>query len=55
MICSSIPQLAWILVPMAALIAGSRVVLGLHYPSDVAAGGMLGALLATTTTTLIGA
>ncbi|MEJ0100464.1 MAG: phosphatase PAP2 family protein [Pseudomonadota bacterium] len=54
-ICSSIPQLAWILVPMAALIAGSRVVLGLHYPSDVAAGGALGAVLATTATALIGA
>ena len=52
-ICSSIPQLAWILVPMALLIAGSRVVLGLHYPTDVAAGGMIGAVLATITRALI--
>ena len=41
------PDLAWILVPFAALVAGSRVVLGLHYPSDVLAGAMLGGLLAT--------
>jgi len=28
--------------------AASRVVLGLHYPSDVAAGAIIGAALATT-------
>jgi len=53
-ICSGIPELAWILVPMALLIAGSRVVLGLHYPSDVVAGGIIGALVACLTTTLVG-
>jgi undecaprenyl-diphosphatase len=40
------PELAWILVPASALIALSRVVLGLHYPTDVMAGATLGALLA---------
>ena len=40
------PELAWILVPLASLIAASRVVLGLHYPSDVLAGGAIGAALA---------
>jgi undecaprenyl-diphosphatase len=40
------PGLAWLLVPMASLIAASRVVLGLHYPSDVLAGAVLGATLA---------
>jgi undecaprenyl-diphosphatase len=41
------PELMWVLVPLAGLIAASRVVLGLHYPSDVLAGGALGAALAT--------
>lgn len=39
------PQLAWVLVPLATLIAASRVVLGLHYPSDVIAGAAIGAAL----------
>jgi undecaprenyl-diphosphatase len=41
------PELAWVLIPIAGLIAASRVVLGLHYPSDVLAGGAIGAGLAT--------
>jgi undecaprenyl-diphosphatase len=40
------PELGWVLVPLAALIAASRVVLGLHYPTDVLAGAALGASLA---------
>ena len=40
------PELGWVLLPLAALIAGSRVVLGLHYPSDVLAGAAIGAALA---------
>jgi undecaprenyl-diphosphatase len=40
------PELAWGLIPLAGLIAASRVVLGLHYPSDVLAGGAIGAGLA---------
>jgi undecaprenyl-diphosphatase len=42
------PELMWVLLPLAALIAASRVVLGLHYPSDVLAGAALGAALAVT-------
>ncbi len=42
------PWLAWVLVPFAFCIALSRVLLGLHYPSDVLAaiaiGGVLGKL-----------
>jgi len=52
-ICSSIPVLAWALVPVTLLIAGSRMVLGLHYPTDVVAGGAIGALLALLATNLL--
>jgi undecaprenyl-diphosphatase len=33
-------------VPFTALVALSRVVLGLHYPSDVVAGASIGAAIA---------
>ncbi len=41
------PQLGWLLLPFTALVGLSRVVLGLHYPSDVAAAAGLGLLFAT--------
>ncbi len=44
--CAHFPELAWVLLPLTALIAGSRVVLGLHYPTDVVAGATIGAALA---------
>ena len=40
------PQLAFILMLFTIMVAMSRVVLGLHYPSDVLAGGAIGYLLA---------
>ncbi|MEE4378559.1 MAG: phosphatase PAP2 family protein [Candidatus Competibacteraceae bacterium] len=40
------PQLTWLVVPFTVLVALSRLVLGLHYPSDVLAGALLGACLA---------
>jgi undecaprenyl-diphosphatase len=46
LVVARFPELAWVLAPLSALIALSRIVLGLHYPSDVAAGALLGALLA---------
>jgi undecaprenyl-diphosphatase len=43
---ATFPELGWVLVPLAALIAASRVVLGLHYPSDVLVGAGIGASMA---------
>ena len=40
------PALAWLAVPFTVLVALSRMVLGLHYPSDVLAGALLGTGLA---------
>lgn len=40
------PPLAWLLVPFTASVAVSRVVLGLHYPSDVLAATVIGGALA---------
>lgn len=40
------PALAPVLVPFAMLIALSRVILGLHYPSDVVVGAIIGWSLA---------
>ena len=40
------PVLAWLLAPFTVSVAASRVVLGLHYPSDVLAAGAIGTALA---------
>ena len=43
---SYFPALAWLLIPFCASVAASRVVLGLHYPSDVLAATAIGSVLA---------
>ena len=50
---AAFPELSWVLVPLASLIAASRVVLGLHYPTDGLADAALGAGLATTGLTFV--
>ncbi|MEO7057302.1 MAG: phosphatase PAP2 family protein [Caldimonas sp.] len=40
------PMVGWLVWPITMVIAVSRVVLGLHYPSDVIVGGLIGAVTA---------
>jgi undecaprenyl-diphosphatase len=39
---TAFPELSFVLIPLALAIAASRVVLGLHYPTDVLVGALLG-------------
>ena len=41
--CAAFPELTPVLTPLALAIAASRVVLGLHYPTDVLVGALIGA------------
>jgi undecaprenyl-diphosphatase len=43
---SHYPELAWPMVPFTLLVATSRLVVRLHYPTDVLAGAAIGTLLA---------
>jgi len=47
------PMLAWPLIPFSASVAVSRVVLGLHYPSDVLAATAIGSALAAVSLWLV--
>ncbi|MBP1157365.1 MULTISPECIES: phosphatase PAP2 family protein [unclassified Paenibacillus] len=48
------PWLAAILIPLASLVGMSRIYLGLHYPSDVLAGSLIGTMTALTTVAFFG-
>jgi undecaprenyl-diphosphatase len=47
LLCTYYPGLAWVLWPFTALVAMCRVSLGLHYPSDVAVGMLMGWCMAS--------
>lgn len=47
MLSDYFPVVMALMLPFAISVAMSRVILGLHYPSDVLAGGAIGWLLAT--------
>lgn len=49
---SAEPALLVVCLPFAMLVAASRIILGLHYPSDVLVGASIGALLAATSLSL---
>lgn len=55
MLAHYFPALLVVVVPFALSVALSRVVLGLHYPTDVLAGAALGAGLARASLALAGA
>jgi len=48
-VCGHLSGIAWLLVPFTLLVALSRPVLGLHYPSDVLAGAAIGFMIAAST------
>lgn len=47
------PGLAWVLIPFTASVGASRVVLGLHYPSDVLAATGMGVVVASASLWLV--
>lgn len=53
LILSAVPALSPLLLPFVGMIALSRIILGLHYPSDVAVGAIIGLVIAKLTQTLL--
>lgn len=54
-IIAHFPTFAMVLAPLTLLIAASRIILGLHYPTDVALGAVIGAVLATAVPSMLSA
>lgn len=55
MLFVAMPVAAWYVLPFTLSVAASRVVLGLHYPSDVAAGAVIGAGMGWVSVLMFGA
>lgn len=51
--CAYYPALGWLLLPFTLSVAASRVVLGVHYPSDVVAATAIGGTLGGVTLWLL--
>ncbi len=47
------PMFAMLLIPISILIAISRIVLGLHYPTDVIMGALIGTIISLSTIQII--
>ena len=53
MLAHYFPHIALIMLPLCMSVAASRVILGLHYPSDVLVGALIGWLLARSSLSVI--
>lgn len=51
-VAGHLPYTIWVLAPFTLLVAASRPILGLHYPSDVLAGCLIGASIASLSWTI---